>query len=94
MMNTTWRTRTVAVLAVAALAGGGLWGFNAAQAADPSPAPAPSAATRVADETLVKNARYMREEERMARDLYQAFADAHGADTAFARITEGRAAPL
>lgn len=87
-MNTTWRTRTVAVLAVAALAGGGLWGFNAAQAADPSPAPAPSAATRVADETLVKNARYMREEERMARDLYQAFADAHGSDTAFARIAK------
>lgn len=85
-MNTTWRTRSIAALAVALLAGGGAWGVTAAQAADPAPAPAPTTATATADAALVKNLTYMRDEERLARDLYRAFADLYPDVPAFARI--------
>lgn len=82
----TWQKRSVAALAVTLLAAGG-WGVAAAQA-DPTapPATAPAAAPATADATLKKNLAYMREEERLARDLYKAFADKYGSDTAFARI--------
>ncbi|QLQ14927.1 MAG: DUF2202 domain-containing protein [Micropruina sp.] len=52
---------------------------------DHAPSPTPTA-TAKADATLVKNLTFMREEERMARDLYTAFAAQYGQGTAFARI--------
>lgn len=82
----TWQKRSVAALTVALLGAGG-WGVAAAQADPTAPAPAPTAATASADAALVRNLTFMREEERLARDLYAAFAQKYGADTAFARIT-------
>ncbi len=87
-MNTTWRNRSIAALALVTLTGAGAWGALSAVADSTTPAPTPptASATATADQTLVKNLTYMREEERMARDLYRALADVHGTDTAFARI--------
>ena len=85
-MNTSWKTRSIASLAIAVL-GGGVWAATAQ--ADPTTPPAPTPATATADATLVKNLTFMREEERMARDLYTAFAAQYGQDTAFARIATG-----
>lgn len=87
-MNTTWRKRSIAALALVTLTGAGAWGTLSAVADGTTPAPTPptATATATADQTLVENLTYMREEERMARDLYRALADVHGADTEFARI--------
>lgn len=88
----TWQKRTVAALAVA-LVGAGGWGATSAQA-DPTTAPGPgrrasapaTAVVAPADATLKANLALMRDEERMARDLYRALADTYGQDTPFARI--------
>lgn len=87
-MNTTWRNRSIAAVALVTLTGAGTWGTLSAVAdgTTPTPNPPTATATATADQTLVKNLTYMREEERMARDLYRALADVHGTDTEFARI--------
>ena len=73
-MNTTWRNRSIAAVALVTLTGAGTWGTLSAVAdgTTPTPNPPTATATATADQTLVKNLTYMREEERMARDLYRA----------------------
>lgn len=55
----------------------------------PTETPSQSApAQATASDTLAEDLTFMREEERMARDLYLAFAEKYGDDTAFARIAK------
>lgn len=86
-MNQTWRTRA-AGLAIVALgtAGVGLAGWSTVAVAAPTPDPGP-AAPATTDATLVKNLSFMREEERLARDLYQALASQYDNALPFSRIT-------
>ena len=72
-MNTTWRNRT-AVIAGAALilAGGAAVSAGAATGVAPTSVVATATAT---DPALAKGLAFTREEEKMARDLYQALAD-------------------
>jgi len=79
-MNTN-RTMLMSLVAGVVLAGGGL--FTAAQAASPDA----GATATVADSTLAAELRFAREEERMARDLYQALADKYDDALPFSRIT-------
>jgi hypothetical protein len=78
----TYRTKLMALVAGIALVGGGL--FAATQAAS-----AESGATTVtsADADLATELQFAREEERMARDLYQALADKYDDALPFSRIT-------
>ena len=83
-MNRTWITRTAAA-AVTAI-GLGLCISVAATAAPPTPTPTPVASATV-DAAVAKELTYMREEERLARDLYQAIAKLYPDNaTAFTRI--------
>ena len=85
-MNRTWITRT-AVAAVAAL-GLGIGITAAATAAPPTETPSPTpVASASVDAALAKELSYMREEERLARDLYLAIAELYPDNaTAFTRI--------
>lgn len=83
-MNTTWKSRTAGVLATALLGSVG-W----AVAAQATPAPVPNlgpVVTAPADTTLAKNLTFMREEERLARELYLALSAQYDKNAAFARI--------
>ena len=89
-MNTNRITLTGLVAAVV-LAGGGL--FTAAQAASPGPGTAVTATTATtatiattADATLAAELQFARDEERMARDLYQALSDKYDGALPFSRI--------
>jgi hypothetical protein len=86
----TWKTRTAAATAV--VIGLGL-GVAAVASAAPTPAPTPSPATSAPaavtiDAAVAKQLAYMREEERLARDVYTAIAALYpNNNTQFARIT-------
>ncbi len=83
-MNRTWIARTAAA-AVTTL-GLGLGISIAATAAPPTPTPTPIASATV-DAAVAKELTYMREEERLARDLYQSIAKLYPDNAAaFTRI--------
>lgn len=85
MKNTRTRAVVSAALAVAAIGIGGAavatpttFGISSSQ---------PAATSTVPDPTLAKDLAFNREEERMARDLYQLFADTYGGAAPFSMIT-------
>ena len=79
---TTWTTRTAAGLGATIAA---IIGFGAvAQAAPPTPPPTASA---TADAQLAADLTFMREEERLARDLYAALASHYDGARPFSQIT-------
>lgn len=80
-MNT--RTKLMGLVAAAVLVGGGL--FTATQGA--SAAPGATTTVTAADSSLAAELTFAREEERMARDLYQALADKYDGALPFSRIT-------
>jgi hypothetical protein len=69
-MKTTWRTRTALGLATAGLLTVG-WTTTVYAAPPPTPTPTTTATT---DSTLSTNLTHMRDEERLARDIYTALA--------------------
>ncbi|HEX7716023.1 MAG TPA: DUF2202 domain-containing protein [Marmoricola sp.] len=77
----TFRTKLISLAAGVALAGGGV--FAVAQTA----AATPEATTVTADTALTAELQFAREEERMARDLYQALAVTYDNALPFSRIT-------
>ncbi len=81
----TWQTRTAA--AVAAILALGL-GTNAVATATPPsiPTPAPIATATAVDAIVAQQIAYMREEERLAGDVYLAIAKLYPDTTAFSRI--------
>lgn len=85
-MKTTWKTRTVLGLATAGLLTVG-WSTTVYAAPTPAPTPSPStAATVTTDATLAANLTKMRDEERLARDIYTALAAEHEQAAPFANI--------
>lgn len=84
-MKTTWTTRTALGLATAGLLTAG-WTTIGYAAPTPTPTPAPTA-TAPADATLVGNLTHMRDEERLARDIYAALAAKYGQAAPFVNIT-------
>jgi hypothetical protein len=83
-MNTKSR-KMMSWAAAAALVGGGAFAATAqAQSLPDASSPSVAAAT---DAELAKDLAFMREEERMARDLYKALADHHDGAVPFSRIT-------
>jgi hypothetical protein len=81
-MNTNLK-KTMSWAAAVALVGGGAFAATAqAQAL-----PGASTVTAATDAELAKSLQFMREEERMARDLYKAFADLYDDAVPFSRIT-------
>ena len=88
-MKTNWKTHTALGLATAGLLTIG-W-TTTVQAAPtstptPSPSPSPSPTVAVADATLVANLTQMRDEERLARDLYTALAAKYSQAAPFVNI--------
>jgi hypothetical protein len=82
-MNTWMKRIALAVPAVAI----GLIGWTAVAQAAPTPTPSPiPSATATADATLTKNLTYMREEERLAHDVYTALAAKYPTAPVFANI--------
>lgn len=86
----TWMTRSLAVAAAAAVVGGGA-GISAAASSGgafgaPAGAPTVVSSATAADASLTQLLRFGSEEERMARDLYTAFAARYGDTTPFAHI--------
>lgn len=82
----TWKSLTVA--AGAAVLGLGL-GITAAATAAPSPTPTPSTSASVStsvDATVAKQLAYMREEERLAHDVYTEIYKLYPTATSFSRI--------
>ncbi len=89
-MKTTWKTRTALGLATAGLLTVG-WGTTVYAAPTPTPTPSPTAsptatATASADATLAANLTHMRDEERLARDLYTALAAKYSQAAPFVNI--------
>ena len=85
-MKTTWKTRTALGLATAGLLTVG-WGTTVYAAPTPTPSPSPTAtATASADATLAANLTHMRDEERLARDLYTALAAKYSQAAPFVNI--------
>lgn len=86
----TWMTRSLAVAAAAAVVGAGAGISAAASPGDAFGAPANASAVvssaTAADASLTQLLRFGSEEERMARDLYTAFAARYGDETPFSRI--------
>lgn len=86
---TRHKTAAIAATGLAALAVGALSFTTLAQAAPPSPppaaAPAPAAS---ASAQLTEDLRWMREEERLARDLYAALAGTYDGARPFSMITK------
>lgn len=80
--------QSIALATAAALAVGGLAlpARGAPGPTDRPTPPAPTVPTRTASATLAEDLTFMREEERLARDLYRAFAEEYGSNTAFDRI--------
>lgn len=83
-MRNTWKAATAgAVVAVVSAAGFATF----AQARPPvTPSPVPSAVA-TASTTLARDISYMREEERLARDVYKALADHYDGARPFSNIT-------
>lgn len=86
-MNTTWKTRTAWGLTAVALT---TMGWTAvAQAGPPTQRPTPPAtATATADAALTENLTFMRQEEQLARDVYNAFAAKYPSAPQFANIAK------
>lgn len=83
-MKTTWKSRTALGLATAGLLTVG-WATTVQAAPTPPPTPNPIA-TATADATLAGNLTHMREEERLARDLYTALAAKYSQAPPFVNI--------
>ena len=82
----TWKTRTVAAAAIMAGLGLGITAIaTAAPTPTPTPTPAVTASTTV-DAAVAKQLTYLREEERLARDVYTALYKLYPDATAFSRI--------
>lgn len=85
-MKTTWKTRTALGLATAGLLTVG-WSTIVYAAPTPTPTPTPSlTATVTADATLAANLTHMRDEERLARDIYTALAARYSQAAPFVNI--------
>jgi hypothetical protein len=83
-MKTTWKTRTALGLATAGLL---TLGWTTTVHAAPIPTPTPTAAaTATADATLAGNLTHMRDEERLARDIYTALAAKYAQAAPFVNI--------
>ncbi len=82
----TWQSRTAAAAAVILALGGGATAI--AQAAPPTnPTPGPVAtSTATVDAAVAEQIAFMRDEERMSRDVYLAIAELYPDATAFSRI--------
>jgi len=81
-MKTTWKTRTALGLATAGLL---TVSWTTTVYAAPTPMPTP-AATATADTTLATNLTHMRDEERLARDIYTALAAKYSQAAPFVNI--------
>ncbi len=81
-MKTTWKTRTALGLATAGLL---TVGWTTTVYAAPTPTPTPTAAA-TADTTLSTNLTHMRDEERLARDIYTALAAKYSQAAPFVNI--------
>ena len=81
------RLSTMAVGAAAALIMGG-FGLSAAHAETTPAAPVTASANQTASATLAENLAFSREEERLARDLYQLFADTYDQARPFSNIVK------
>ncbi|HEY3408485.1 MAG TPA: DUF2202 domain-containing protein [Propionicimonas sp.] len=81
-MKTTWRSRTALGLATAGLL---TLGWTTTVYAAPTPTPTPTAAA-TADATLSTNLTHMRDEERLARDIYTALAARYSQAAPFVNI--------
>lgn len=84
-MNTKMK-KTMSWAAAAALVGGGA--FAATAQAQTQVLPASAGVVAAADAGLTEDLQFMREEERMARDLYKVFADKYDDAAPFANITK------
>ena len=85
-MKTTWKTRTALGLATVGLLTVG-WSTTVYAAPTPTPTPTPSlTATVTADATLAANLTHMRDEERLARDIYTALAARYSQAAPFVNI--------
>ena len=85
-MKTNWKTRTALGLATAGLLTIG-WTTTVQAAPTPTPTPSPSSTVAVAaDATLAANLTHMRDEERLARDLYTALATTYDHAAPFVNI--------
>lgn len=83
-MNTNLK-KTMSWAAAVALVGGGAFAVTAQ--AQPLSAVDSATVAAAADSGLTEDLQFMREEERMARDLYKAFADTYDDAAPFANIT-------
>ena len=81
-MKTTWKTRTALGLATAGLL---TVGWSTTVHAAPNPTPTPTA-TVTADTALAANLTHMRDEERLARDLYTALSAKYSQAAPFVNI--------
>ena len=81
-MKTTWKTRTALGLATAGLL---TVGWTTTVYAAPTPTPTPTA-TATADTTLSTNLTHMRDEERLARDIYTTLAAKYSQAAPFVNI--------
>jgi len=81
-MKTTWKSRTALGLATAGLL---TVGWTTTVYAAPTPMPTPTA-TAAADSTLSTNLTHMRDEERLARDIYTALAAKYASAAPFVNI--------
>ena len=81
-MKTTWKTRTALGLATAGLL---TVGWTTTVYAAPTPTPTPTT-TATADTTLSTNLTHMRDEERLARDIYTALATKYASAAPFVNI--------
>ena len=90
-MNTNLK-KSMSWAAAVALVGGGAFAVTAQAQPLPTVDAAAGAVVAAADAGLTQDLQYMREEERMARDLYKAFADKYDNAAPFRNITvsEGR----
>lgn len=87
-MFTTWKTRMIAVAGAALVTAAGAQGIAQAVANTPArPATTAVTATTAPSTSLTKSLQLTREEERMARDLYQALADQYDGALPFSMIT-------
>ncbi|MGV8909033.1 MAG: DUF2202 domain-containing protein [Propionicimonas sp.] len=85
-MKTNWKTRTALGLATAGLLTIG-WTTTVQAAPTPTPTPSPSSTAAVAaDATLAANLTQMRDEERLARQLYTALAAKYSQAAPFVNI--------
>jgi len=85
-MNTKVK-KTMSWAAALAVVGGGAFAVNAQAQQLPASSGIVAADTATADAALTKQLTFMREEERMARDLYKALADKYDGAVPFSRIT-------